>query len=98
MYDCDGVRVVETTVSLCSQESYELLPGWPEGEPVPRYLPPPDATKGIFTQLLDNIQRKLGLKPASSSPSITDQRVIEIANVVSGIYIITSSIKLYFPH
>ena len=83
VYDCDGIRVVETQVSLCSQESYEMFPSWPEGQPVPQYLTPQQAKPGTFHQVLDHIRQKLGLKAPPPPPSLTDQRVMQIADRVS---------------
>ena len=86
LYDCDGVRVVETQMSLCSQESFEVVPEWPEDRPVPRYLTP--HTKGAFHRLLDNVSQRLGLRERSSSPpspSLPDQKVMNIADLVSAL-------------
>lgn len=79
VYDCDGVRVVETEVSLCSQESFEVVPEWQQGEPVPRYLPP---SKGTLRRLADAVREGLGLKESSPPPSPADQRAQNIANTV----------------
>lgn len=79
MYDCDGVRVVETQVSVCSQESFEVVPEWQQGEPVPRYLPP---SKGTLRRLADAVREGLGLKESSPPPSPADQRAQNIANTV----------------
>ena len=84
LYDCDGVRVVETQVSLCSQESFEVVPEWPEGQPVPHYLTP--HTKGTFQRVLDHVTWRLGLRernPSSSCPSPPDRKVINLADSVS---------------
>lgn len=81
VYDCDGVRVVETQVSLCSQESYEIVPEWPQGEPVLRYLQP---SKGVLHRFMDTVRERMGLKESSPQPSPADQRAQNIANTVRG--------------
>lgn len=80
LYDCDGVRVVETQVSLCLQESFEVVPDWPEGQPVPHYLAP--QPRGAIHWLLGHIREGLGLRETSPPPSAPDQKVQNIAKRV----------------
>ena len=76
----DGVRVVETQVSMQSQESYELVPEWPEGQPVPHYPTPPH--QGAIQWLVDQVRLKLGNDKELSSSSSPNPEIDNIANLV----------------
>ena len=88
LYDIDGVRVVERRVPLWLQESYEIIPSWPEGEPVPHLFPPKPA-RGPLSSIYHHLHTKLADTPSPPNPP---QVVTQLANSVS---VLTSCPPLY---